>query len=44
VLWLGTPKGEDVDGRDGVSSAPEPSQLIGYEQDGRARTEGDCSD
>jgi hypothetical protein len=44
VLWLGTPKDDDADGRDGVSSAPEPSQLIGYEQDGRARTDGDCSD
>jgi hypothetical protein len=44
LLWLGTPKGDDADGLDGVSSAPEPSQLIGYEQDGRARAEGECSD
>jgi hypothetical protein len=44
VLWLGTPKDESADGLDGVSSAPEPSQLIGYEQDGRARMEGECTD
>lgn len=45
VLWLGTPQGADSDGFDGVTQSAEPSQLIGYEQDGRAGAEdGECSE
>lgn len=44
VLWLGTPQDGEADGLDGITSLPEPSQLIGYQQDGRERMEGDCSD
>ena len=44
VLWFGTPKSEDADGFDGVTSTREPSQLTGYEQDGHSGAAGACAD
>jgi hypothetical protein len=44
VLWFGTPKSEDADGFDGVTSTREPSQLTGYEQDRHSGAPAACAE